>query len=47
LFSGNFSLYIGQKFVFSKYLGGFDSEVAGEVLGKASDRREETSHDEK
>ncbi len=33
LFSGNFSLYKGQKFVFSKRLGGFDAETAGEVLG--------------
>lgn len=34
MFSGDFSLYSGQKFVFSKSLGGFDGNVTGEVLGK-------------
>ncbi len=49
LFSGNHSLYSGQKFVFSKSLGGFDAKTAGEVLGgdgeksTQAQRSEETS----
>lgn len=47
--SGNFSLYSEQKFVFSKSLGGFDADTAGEVFGGESQepvqekRLEETS----
>ncbi len=37
LFSGNYSLYKGQTFVFSKRLGGFDESEAGELFVRDPD----------
>ena len=41
LFSGNYSLYKGQNFVFSKKLGGFDASEASELFPESDPKEEQ------